>query len=57
MVKDKRLPKPALRNGRSPLWDEDELDAHDKAARKAETEKVAREPARHEAETEKAAVP
>ena len=29
----------------------------DKAARKAETEKVAREPARHEAETEKAAVP
>jgi hypothetical protein len=35
MVGDKRLPKPALYNGRFPLWDEDELDAHDKAAREA----------------------
>jgi hypothetical protein len=50
MVKDGRLPKPALYNGRFPLWDEDELDANDRrAAREA--------PARREAGTAKAAAP
>ena len=51
MVKDKRIPKPALYSGRFPLWDEQELDENDR--------KAAREPpARREAKaTEKAAAP
>jgi len=50
MVKDKRIPKPALYNGRFPLWDEDELDENDRnAAREA--------PPRRKTETEKATAP
>jgi predicted DNA-binding transcriptional regulator AlpA len=44
MVKDKRIPKPALYSGRFPLWAEDELDESDRnAAREA--------PARRETKT------
>ena len=50
MVKDKRIPKPKLYNGRFPLWDEDELDANDREAPREA-------PARREAVTEKVAAP
>ena len=67
MVKDKRLPKPAMYSGRFPLWSEDELDAYDKTARKnrdAHEKKAAEKRARQKAErvarraeTAKAAAP
>jgi hypothetical protein len=50
MVADGRLPPPTIFNGRFPLWDEAELDAHDRRA-------ASEAPARREAETEKAAAP
>jgi hypothetical protein len=32
MVDDGRIPPPAFYNGRNPLWDEEALDANDRAA-------------------------
>jgi predicted DNA-binding transcriptional regulator AlpA len=59
MVKDKRLPKPAMYSGRFPLWSEDELDAHDKAAHEKRDahEKAARETRAHRKAETKAAAP